>query len=99
MFRTRYGHYKILVMLFVLTNPPIASMDLIRSRYGHYELLVILFGLTNAPVASIDLINKEFRPYLNRFSIVFVDNILIYSREERKHEEYILITPQMLQES
>ena len=69
-----------------------------RTRYGHYEFLVMPFGLTNAPVVFMDLINKIFRPYLDRFVVVFIDDILIYSRDENEHVEYLRIMLQTLRE-
>ena len=57
-----------------------------RTQYGHYELLVMPFGLTNAPTASMDLMNKVFHPYLEKFVVVFIDGILVYSKDAQEHE-------------
>ncbi|GJY61578.1 putative reverse transcriptase domain-containing protein [Tanacetum coccineum] len=67
-----------------------------RTRYGHYEFQVMPFGLTNAPAAFIDLMNRVCKPYLDKFVIVFIDNILIYSHNEKEHEEHLKTILEML---
>nr|GEW53124.1 transposon Ty3-I Gag-Pol polyprotein [Tanacetum cinerariifolium] len=60
-----------------------------RTRYGHFQFTVMLFGLTNAPMVFMDLINRVCRPYLDKFMIVFIDDILIYSKTQEEHEMHL----------
>ncbi|KAL0534025.1 hypothetical protein IC582_028302 [Cucumis melo] len=70
-----------------------------RSRYGHYEFIVMSFGLTNAPAVFMDLMNRVFREFLDTFVIVFIDDILIYSKTEAEHEEHLRMVLQTLRDN
>ncbi|GJR54734.1 putative reverse transcriptase domain-containing protein [Tanacetum coccineum] len=67
-----------------------------RTRYGHFEFQVIPFGLTNAPVVFMDLMNRVCKPYLDKFVIVFIDDILVYSKNEREHRKHLKIILELL---
>ena len=69
-----------------------------RTRYGHYEFLMMPFGLTNASAAFMDLMNRVFRDYLDRFVIVFIDDILVYSKSKKEHEYHLRLVLQRLRE-
>ncbi|GJU32455.1 putative reverse transcriptase domain-containing protein [Tanacetum coccineum] len=68
-----------------------------RTRYRHYEFQVMPFGLTNAPVVFMDLMNRVCKPYLDKFIIVFIDDIVIYSCNKEEHANHLRIILELLQ--
>jgi hypothetical protein len=68
------------------------------SRYGLYEFTVMSFGLTNALAYFMYMMNKVFMEYLDKFVVVFIDDILVYSRNEEEHEEHLRLVLQKLQD-
>lgn len=55
-----------------------------RTRYGHYEYIVMLFGVSNVPGVFMEYMNQTFHPYLDEFVVVFIDDILIYSKSDEE---------------
>ncbi|GKD18750.1 putative reverse transcriptase domain-containing protein [Tanacetum coccineum] len=69
-----------------------------RTRYGHYEFQVMSFGLTNVPAVFMDLMNRVCKPYLDKFVIVFIDDILIYSKRKEEHSGHLKIILDLLKQ-
>ena len=88
----RLGYHKILV------KADDVQKTAFRSRYSHYEYVVMPFGVTNAPTVFMDYMNRIFRPFLYKFVIVFIDNILIYSRTQKEHAEHLRLVLSVLRE-
>jgi len=88
----RSGYHQILV------RPEDVQKTAFRSRYGHYEYVVMPFGVTNAPAIFMDYMNRIFRPYLDQFVVVFIDDILIYSESREEHAEHLRVVLGILRE-
>ncbi|GJS26720.1 putative reverse transcriptase domain-containing protein [Tanacetum coccineum] len=72
------------------------SITAFRTRYGHFEFQVMPFGLTNAPAVFMDLMNRVCKPYLDKFVIVFIDDILVYYKDEEEHGKHLKIILELL---
>ncbi|GJT33120.1 putative reverse transcriptase domain-containing protein [Tanacetum coccineum] len=72
------------------------SKIMFRTRYGHFEFMVMPFGLTNAPAVFMDLMNRVCKPYQDKFIIVFIDDILIYSKTKEDHENHFRLMLELL---
>jgi len=88
----RSGYHQILV------QPEDVQKTASRSRYGHYKYVVMPFGVTNAPAIFMDYMNRIFRPYLDQFVVVFIDDILIYSESQEEHANHLRMVLGILRE-
>ncbi|GJT50293.1 putative reverse transcriptase domain-containing protein [Tanacetum coccineum] len=86
----RLGYHQLLIKE---EDIPITAF---RTRYGHFEFQVMPFGLTNAPAVFMDLMNRVYKPYLDKFIIVFIDDILVYSKDEEEHGKHLKIILELL---
>jgi hypothetical protein len=80
-------------------KPSDIPKTVLSTRYGLYEFTVMSFGLTNAPAYFMNLMNKVFMEYLDRFVVVFIDDILIYSKSDSDHEEHLKLVLQKLRDN
>jgi hypothetical protein len=88
--KSRYHHVRIKGEDIIKTT--------FRTRYGHYEFIVVPFGLSNAPSIFMCLMNGVFWEYLDKFVIIFLDDILVYSNSEEEHEHHLRMVLQVLRQ-
>lgn len=88
----RSGYHQICI------KPEDISKIVFRTRYDHYEFIVMPFELTIAPRVFMDLMNRVFKEYIDKFVVVFIDDILIYSRNSSEHEEHLRMVLELLRE-
>ena len=69
-----------------------------KTRYGHYKFLMMLFRVMNAPAIFMGYMNQIFQPFLDQFVVIFINDILIHSYTQQKHEEHLRIVLSVLQE-
>ncbi|XP_012487877.1 uncharacterized protein LOC105801090 [Gossypium raimondii] len=87
----RSGYYQLKVK-----DSDVVKTTAFRTRYHYYEFLFMLFGLMNTHVAFMDMMNRVFHSYLDQFVVVFIDDILVYSRSEDEHDEHLRVVLQVL---
>jgi hypothetical protein len=83
----------------VRIRPSDITKTAFTTRYGLYEYTIMSFGLTNAPAYFMCLMNKVFMEYLNKFVVVFIDDILVYSRNGEEHEGHLRLVLQKLRDN
>jgi hypothetical protein len=88
----RFGYHQVRI------NDDDINKTAFRTRYGHYEFIVVSFGLSNAHAVFMCLMNGVFRDYLDKFVIVFLNDILVYSKSEEEHEKHLRMVLQVLRE-
>jgi hypothetical protein len=86
----RYGYHQVLI------KDEYINKTTFRMRYGHYEFVVVPFGITNAPAPFMCLMNNVLIKFLDKFVLVFIDDILIYSKQREEQEEHLRLVLQVL---